>query len=61
MTMKYDNAYNLFWAIVWAVLLILAIIAIFGHYWLPIIIIAGFSAVMCGIFVADFIRVNKFK
>lgn len=59
MTMKYGNQFNLFWAIVWAVILIGAII---GWFWRPAIVgIAIISVGMIGMYIAEFIRVNKFK
>lgn len=57
--MKYDNHLNLFWAIVWVVVFILAVVCLF---WKPavwaLVLIAGFFT---GLFVADFIKVKRMK
>lgn len=54
-----DNFLNLFWAIVWGVALILAIVSIFSRIALAFLI--GLAAYMCGVFVYDYIRVKRMK
>ena len=57
--MKYESIINLVWAIIWAIVLIGAIVAIF---WKPAIyFVATFAAVMFGNFVYDFIRFKRMK
>lgn len=57
--MKYEITVNLFWAIVWAVILICSII---GLFWKPAIYAAILvSAVMLGMFLHDFIKVIRMK
>lgn len=52
--MTHESTLNLFWAIVWAVVLIGAIAGIF---WKPAIyVVAVIAAVMFGMFLHDFIR-----
>lgn len=52
--MTHERTLNLFWAIVWAVVLIGAIAGIF---WKPAIyVVAVIAAVMFGMFLHDFIR-----
>lgn len=57
--MKYYNAINLFWTIIWAVVLVGVIVGIF---WKPsLCVVALVAAAMLGSFVVDFIRVMKMK
>lgn len=57
-SMKSDLKINLFWCIVWAVILGCAIL---GFFWQPALyIIAGVAAIMFGIFFSDYIYVSKF-
>lgn len=57
--MKYESTLNLFWTIVWAVVLIGAIAGIF---WKPAIYgVAVLAAVMFGMFLHDFIRFVRMK
>ena len=57
--MKYQSTLNLFWAIVWAVVLIGAIAGIF---WTPAIyIVAAIAAVMFGMFLHDYVRIVRMK
>ena len=57
--MKYESTLNLFWAIVWAVVLIGAIVAIF---WKPAIYgVVILAAVMFGMFLREYIRFARMK
>ena len=57
--MKYESTLNLFWTIVWAVVLIGAIAGIF---WKPAIyVVAVLAAVMFGIFLREYIRFVRMK
>ena len=57
--MKYQSTLNLFWTIVWAVVLVCAIVAIF---WLPAIyVIIVLAAVMFGTFLHDYVRIVRMK
>ena len=57
--MKYESTLNLFWAIVWAVVLIGAIAGIF---WKPAIyVVAVLAAVMFGTFLREYIRFARMK
>ena len=57
--MKYEITVNLFWAIVWAVVLIGSIV---GLFWKPIIYaVIVIAAVMLGMFLHDFIKVIRMK
>lgn len=57
--MKYDNEINVFWAIVWAFVLLAAILGIF---WKPAIYaVVLIAAVMFGMFLHDFIQVTRMK
>lgn len=57
--MKYGNALNLYWAIVWAVVLIGAIVGIF---WKPAIyVVAVLSAIKFGMFLYETIRYARMK
>ncbi len=57
--MKYENSLNLFWMIIWAAVLVGAIVAIF---WKPAIFgIAVLAATMFGVFLHDYIRVLRMK
>ena len=57
--MKYESTLNLFWTIVWAIVLIEVIIGIF---WKPALyIVAVLAAVMFGMFLHDFIRFVRMK
>lgn len=50
---------SLFWAIVWAIVLVLSIVAIF---WNPShFITLGFSAFFTGAFIRDYIKTRPFK
>lgn len=57
--MKFENALNLFWTIVWAVVLVGVILGIF---WKPALyVVALVAAGMLGSFLVDFIRVARMK
>lgn len=57
--MKFENTLNLFWTIVWAVVLIGVILGIF---WKPALyVVALIAAAMLGSFLVDFIRVARMK
>ena len=57
--MKYESTLNLFWTIVWAVVLIGAIVGIF---WKPAIyVVAILAAVMCGMFLREYISFARMK
>ena len=57
--MKYEITVNLFWAIVWAVVLIGSIV---GLFWKPIIYaVIVIAAIMLGMFLHDFIKVIRMK
>lgn len=57
--MKYESTLNLFWTIVWAVVLIGAIVGIF---WKPAIyVVAVLAAVMFGMFLREYIRFARMK
>ena len=57
--MKYHSTLDLFWAIVWTVVLILAIV---GLFWNPAlyVLIAG-SVGFASMFFVDFIRIVRMK
>ena len=57
--MKYESTLNLFWTIVWAVVLIGAIVGIF---WKPAIyVVAVLASVMFGMFLREYIRFVRMK
>lgn len=57
--MKFENTLNLFWTIVWAVVLVGVILGIF---WKPALyVVALIAAAMLGSFLVDFIRVARMK
>lgn len=57
--MKLENTVNLFWMIVWAVVLVGVILGIF---WKPALyVVALIAAAMLGSFLVDFIRVARMK
>ena len=57
--MKYESTLNLFWTIVWAVVLIGAIVGIF---WKPAIyVVAVLASVMFGMFLREYIRFARMK
>lgn len=57
--MKFENTLNLFWTIVWAVVLVGVILGIF---WKPALyVVALVAAGMLGSFLVDFIRVARMK
>lgn len=57
--MKYERALNLFWAIVWALVLIGTVAGIF---WKPALyIVAGIAAVMVGMFLREYILIVRMK
>ena len=57
--MKYESTLNLFWAIVWAVVLIGAIVSVF---WKPAIYgVIVLAAVMFGMFLHDYVRIIRMK
>jgi len=57
--MKYDNIYNLFWVIVWTVMLVGVIVGIF---WKPVLyVLAIVSAVVLGMYLREFVKVAKMK
>lgn len=54
-----DNSLNFFWAAVWAVVLILAVI---GLFWTPAIwFVIAIATGLFGMFVYDYIRVKWMK
>ena len=57
--MKYLSTQNLFWAIVWAVMLICGVVAFFWKPALYVVIII--SAMMVGVFVREYISIVKNK
>ena len=57
--MKYQSTLNLFWTIVWAAVLVCAIVAIF---WLAAVyVIIVLAAVMFGTFLRDYVRIVRMK
>lgn len=57
--MKYDNIYNLFWVIVWTVMLVGVIVGIF---WKPVLyVLVIVSAVVLGMYLREFVKVAKMK
>ena len=57
--MKYESTRNLFWTIVWGVVLIAAIVGIF---WKPAVYaVAVTAAVFFGVFLREFIRYARMK
>ncbi len=57
--MKSESTLNLFWSIVWSVVLVGSIAGIF---WEPAIyVVAVLAAVMFGMFLHDFIRFSRMK
>ena len=57
--MKDTNFLNLFWAIVWACIVILAVLGIF---WKPAIyVLVAAAAYLCGMFIYDYVRVKRMK
>ncbi len=57
--MKNDNFVNLFWTIVWAIVLIGTIVGIF---WRPAnYVVAIVAAVMLGTFLYDYIKVARLR
>ena len=57
--MKYDNIYNLFWVIVWTVMLVGVIVGIF---WKSVLyVLAIVSAVVLGMYLREFVKVAKMK
>ena len=57
--MKDTNFLNLFWAIAWGIMIVLAVVGIF---WKPALfgIIAG-AAYLFGMFVYEYIRIKRMK
>lgn len=57
--MKYESTLNLFWTIVWGVVLIAAIVGIF---WKPAVYaVAVIAVVFFGVFLSEFIRFARMK
>jgi len=57
--MKYESTLNLFWTIVWGVVLIAAIVGIF---WKPAVYaVSVIAAVFFGVFLREFIRFARMK
>lgn len=57
--MKSESTLNLFWTIIWSVVLVGSIAGIF---WKPAIyVVAVLAAVMFGMFLHDFIRFSRMK
>ena len=57
--MKDTNFLNLFWAIVWGLITVLAVVGIF---WKPaIFIVIAAAASLCGMFIYDYVRVKRMK
>ena len=54
-----DKLINLFWSLVWAVMLALGVIGIF-HKW-AVIVEAILAAVMLVVFVKEYIRIARMK
>ena len=53
------NGLNLFWACVWAAMLVICII---GLFWIGILFAGALmSAVMVGVFVHDYIKIARMK
>ncbi len=55
-----DNSLNLFWAIIWAVVLICTIAGLFGKI-VPLIILAALAAGMLSMFIVDYIKVRRLR
>lgn len=55
-----DNSLNLFWAIIWAVVLICTIAGLFGKI-VPLIILAVIAAGMLAMFIVDYIKVRRLR
>ena len=57
--MKDTNFLNLFWAIVWGLITVLAVVGIF---WKPAIyVVVVLAAVMFGVFLHDYVRILRMK
>ena len=57
--MKHDLTLNLFWAVVWAVVLFGCVL---GYFWKPAIIVVGIvAAIMFVMFVCDFVKAVRMK
>ena len=57
--MKYESTLNLFWAIIWGIILIAAV---GGIFWKPAIyIVAVIAALFFGAFLREFIRYARMK
>lgn len=54
-----DNFVNMFWAIIWAIVLGGTIAGIFWKWGLYIVIVM--AAIMVGMFVYDYIKVSRLK
>ena len=57
--MKDTNFLNLFWGLVWGLIVVLAVVGIF---WKPaIFIVVAAAAYLCGMFIYDYVRVKRMK
>ena len=57
--MKDTNFLNLFWGLVWGLIVVLAVVGIF---WKPaIFIVIAAAAYLCGRFIYDYVRVKRMK
>lgn len=57
--MKYESTLNLFWTIVWAVVLIETIL---GFIWpVALYFVAIIAAIMFGVFLSEYVRFKRMK
>ena len=57
--MKDTNFLNLFWGLVWGLIVVLSVVGIF---WKPAIyIVVAAAAYLCGMFIYDYVRVKRMK
>lgn len=57
--MKYESTLNLFWTIVWAVVLIETIL---GFFWpVALYFVAIIAAIMFGVFLSEYVRFKRMK
>lgn len=55
-----DNSLNLFWAVIWAVVLVCTVAGLFGKN-VPLIILAVLAAGMLAMFIVDYIKVRRLR
>lgn len=55
-----DNSLNLFWAVIWAVVLVCTVAGLFGKI-VPLIILAVLAAGMLAMFIVDYIKVRRLR